>query len=84
MDKDTRGALRNDSEEFRRLCYIRERGGTDTKGLLMGGLRRMEHRLLEGKSQHRWNRSTHGRTEKNGEGCVNEIQNDRNITGYDY
>jgi len=61
-----------------------ERVGTDTKGLLMGGLRGMENLLLEGKSRHsrhRWNRSTYGRTEKNGEGCVNETHNDRTIIG---
>jgi hypothetical protein len=47
----------------------------------MGGLRGMENLLLEGKSRHRWNRSTYGRTEKNGEGCVNETHNDRTIIG---
>jgi hypothetical protein len=30
VDKDTRGVLRNNSEECRRLCYIRERVDTDT------------------------------------------------------
>jgi len=47
----------------------------------MGGMRGVENLLLEGKSRHRWNRSTYGRTEKNGEGCVNETHNDRTITG---
>jgi len=49
MDKFKTGALRNDSEEWRRLCYTREREGRDTKGLLMGGLRKMENLLLKGK-----------------------------------
>jgi len=58
-----------------------ERVGRDTRGLLMGGLRGMENSLLEGKSRHRWNRGTYARTEKNGEGCVNETHNDRTIIG---
>jgi hypothetical protein len=37
--------LWEDREEWRRVCYNRERVDTDTRGVLMGGKRRLEKAL---------------------------------------
>jgi hypothetical protein len=53
------------TELWRRLCCIRERVETDTRGVLMGGYRRNEKALLQGgMSGHRYNRSSCKKTEK--------------------